>query len=430
MKIVQFLALIVILLASCNSEEKADMVFIGKTVTVDANFSIKEAVAVKNSKIIFVGNKNEVKKYIGKETFVVEKEGIFIMPGMHDAHCHPFGLGNNEESDWFSVRSAHSFEEMVKLIEEKVKKLKPGEWIIGGGWNQEQWSGKELPVHDAVSAITPDNPLFLYRHGGNSAFVNAKALEIAGISKETPDPFGGKIYRKPNGEPTGFLTNMGNNMVHKHFPKEDKPLEWYIEKYENAQRLCHEVGLTGWTDAGVYPDHISYYKAMEDKDLLKMRSNVMLQNPREGDLEEHFRTHKLLNYGGDEMLQVRSIKMYYDGALGSRGAAFFKPYLDDPTDSNNIGNTEVPVDHVYKVAEAALKTGMQVCPHAIGIRGNSDILQAFEKALKENPVKDHRFRSEHAEVVRSSDIVKMAELGVIPSIQTDSLYFRYEFYAF
>jgi len=406
-----------LLLFSCTSKEAADLVFIGKTATVDADFSIKEAVAVKGDKIIFVGNKIEVQQYIGVNTRVVERAGSFIMPGMHDSHCHPYGLGNDDEGEWFSVQAAHNFEEMVKLIAKKAEKMRPGEWIIGGGWNQERWPGKQLPIHDAVSAVTPNNPLFLYRQGGNSAFVNAKALEIAGITKDTPDPFGGKIYRKPNGEPSGFLTNMGNNMVHKHFPKENKPLEWYMDKYENAQKICLEAGLTGWTDAGVYPDHISYYKALVDSNRLKIRSNVMLQNPREGDLERHFRENKLLNYGGKEMLQVRSIKMYYDGALGSRGAAFFEPYLDDPMDANNRGNTEVPVNHVYEVSLAALKTGMQVCPHAIGIRGNSEILEGFEQALKETPTKDHRFRSEHAEVVRPSEIAKMVELGVIPSVQ-------------
>ncbi len=415
---------------ACEKSETADVILYGKVVTVDDQFSIQEAVAIKNNKIVFVGNKAEAEALVGDSTNVIDTNGKMIMPGMHDSHCHPFNLGNDEEDDFFRVSSAKNFDEMVALIEAKAKTLQPGEWIIGGGWNQENWPGKQLPVHDKVSAVTPNNPLFLYRHGGNSAFVNAKALEIAGITKDTPDPFGGKIYRKENGEPTGFVSNMGNNMVHKHFPKKVRPLEWYMEKYDNAQRICHEAGLTGWTDAGIYPDHISYQKAMVDKGLLKIRSNIMLQNPREGDLEKHFSKQRILNYGGEEMLQVRSIKMYYDGALGSRGAALFKPYLDDPHIHNNIGNTEVPVEHVYDVAKAALKTGMQVCPHALGPRGNSEILDAFEKALKENPVEDHRFRSEHAEVVYIDDIERMARLGVIPSIQpthcTSDMVFMYD----
>ncbi len=415
---------------SCTQKPSADIVILGKVVTVDKDFSIKEAVAIKDDKIIFVGNAKDAQAFIGSDTKKIDTKGKFIMPGMHDSHCHPFNLGNDEEDVFFSVSAAKNFEEMVALIAKKVKTLQPGEWLIGGGWNQEKWPGKKLPVHDAVSAVSPNNPIFLYRHGGNSAFVNAKALEIAGITKDTPDPFGGKIYRKANGEPTGFVTNMGNNMVHKHFPKENKPLEWYMEKYDNAQRISHKAGLTAWTDAGIYPDHIGYYKSMVDANKLKIRANIMLQNPREGDLEKHFRTHRVLNYGGKELLQVRSIKMYYDGALGSRGAALFEPYLDDPHVKNNIGNTEVPIEHVYEVAKAALKTGMQVCPHALGPRGNSEILQAFERALKENPVKDHRFRSEHAEVIRPEEIKKMATLGVIPSIQpthcTSDMTFLYD----
>lgn len=423
-------SLLFLLLLACSTENKADIVLFGKVVTVDKDFSITEAVAIKNDKIIFVGTAKDAKSYIGVNTQKIITENKFIMPGMHDSHCHPFNLGNDEEETFFSVSAAKNFDEMVAIIDAKVKTMKPGEWLIGGGWNQEKWPGRKLPVHDAVSAVSPNNPIFLYRHGGNSAFVNAKALEIAGITKNTPDPFGGKIYRKPNGEPTGFVTNMGNNMVHKHFPKENKPLEWYIEKYDNAQKISHKAGLTAWTDAGIYPDHIGYYKSMVDANKLKIRANIMLQNPREGDLEKHFKEQRVLNYGGNELLQVRSIKMYYDGALGSRGAALFEPYLDDPHVKNNIGNTEVPIEHVYDVAKAALKTGMQVCPHALGPRGNSEILQAFERAMKEIPVKDHRFRSEHAEVIRPKEIKKMAELGVIPSVQpthcTSDMTFLYD----
>ncbi|PCE65824.1 amidohydrolase [Sediminicola luteus] len=422
--------LLIFCLIQCSPSEKASLVIYGKVATVNPDFEITEAVALKNEKIIFVGSKKDAQKLVGSDTQIIDTEGGFVMPGMHDAHCHPYNLGDDEDSDWTSVSTAEDFEGVVRIIAEKVAQLKPGEWIIGGGWNQEYWPGKQLPIHDALSAVSPENPVFLYRHGGNSAFVNAKALEIAGITKDTPDPFGGKIYRKPDGSPTGFLTNMGNNMVHKHFPKPNKPLSWYMDVYDRAQKICWEAGLTGWTDAGIYPDHIGYYKAMVDSNRLKIRSNIMLQNPREGDLESHFREQRFLNYGGQEMLQVRSIKMYYDGALGSRGAALFEPYLDDPQSDHNLGNTEVPVSHVYDVAQAALKTGMQVCPHAIGPRGNSEILDAFEKALKENPVRDHRFRSEHAEVVRPEDIKRMARLGVIPSVQpthcTSDMGFMYD----
>ena len=411
------ISLIFLMLFNCTQQESADVIIKGKVATVDKDFSIAEAIAIKGNKVIYVGTVVGAEAFADEHTKIIDTEGKFVMPGMHDAHCHPFNLGNNDVQDRFSVSKAKNFEEMVDLLAEKAKTKKPGEWIIGGGWNQERWPGKQLPVHDAVSAVTPDNPVFLYRHGGNSAFVNAKALEIAGITKDTPDPFGGRIYRKKNGEPTGFVTNMGNNLVHKHFPKEDHPLSWYMERYENAQKICHEAGLTAWTDAGIYPDHIGYQKAMVDSNRLKIRSNIMLQNPREGDLEKHFGENRVLNYGGQQMLQVRSIKMYYDGALGSRGAAFFKPYIDDPMDSNNLGNTEVPTDHIFSVAKAALKTGMQVCPHALGIRGNSEILDAFEKALEEIPTEDHRFRSEHAEVVSDEDIERMARLKVIPSVQ-------------
>ncbi|MDN5204104.1 amidohydrolase [Fulvivirgaceae bacterium BMA10] len=407
---------------ACEEKQNADLVIKGgKVATVDESFSIKQAVAIKGNKIIYVGNEEAVEKYIGQQTKVIDASGKFVMPGMHDAHCHPYNLGHvegeEEEDNYFSVGGSKDLDDLVAKVKEKIKTMKPGDWLIGGGWDQNEWPDKQFPVHDKLSAVSPDNPVFLYRHGGNSAFVNAKALEIAGITAETPDPFGGRIYRKPNGDPTGFVSNMGNNMVHKHFPKPNKPLEWYHKKYLNAFKTCNEAGLTAVTDAGIDSEHIEIYKSMVDSGTTTIRANVMLLNPREGDLEKQFRDVRVLNYGGEEMMQVRSIKMYYDGTVGSRGAAFFEPYLDDPERDDNIGVTEVPVDHVYKVARTALKTGMQVCPHALGIRANSEILDAFEKALKENPIEDHRFRSEHAEVVTAEDIKRFAEIGVIPSVQ-------------
>jgi len=399
---------------SC-SHEKATIVLInGKIITVDKNFSIQEAVAIGGDTIMHVGNTDEINKYIGAETHVIDLKGKAATPGMVDAHCHPFGLGRDDKDDSFSVRGSKSWQEVIDKVAEKVKTLQPGEWIIGGGWYQDEWEDNTIPVHDGLSAVSPDNPVFLYRRGGNSAFVNAKALEIAGITKDTPDPYGGKIGRKPDGKPSGFLVNMGNNMVKKHFPKPEKPPEWYEKIFKNAAKKCNAAGLTGWHDAGLEPLYLEAYKRLVDKDELTIRVNAMLQNPRKGDLEKYFAKHRILNYGGRDMLQIRSVKMFFDGALGSRGAALHKPYDDDP---ENTGVYEVPPEHVYEVSVAALKTGMQVCSHSIGPRANHELLNEYERALKKVPVKDHRFRSEHAEIITPSDVKRFAQLGVIPSVQ-------------
>ena len=410
--------LIVILMIcciSCTGNRKADLVLRnGKVATVDVDFSIQEAVAMRGDKIIYVGDNAGVEALISTNTRVIDCTGKLVVPGMVDAHGHPFNLGGSDDSDWFSVGGTKSWQEVIDLVAEKVKTLEPGEWIIGGGWYQDDWADNTVPEHDRLSAVSPENPIFLYRRGGNSAFVNAKALEIAGITKDTPDPYGGIIVRKANGEPSGFVVNMGNNMIKKHFPAEEHPIEWYTERYKNAAKQCNEVGLTGWHDAGIDPEYIKAYQKLVDDGELTVRVNAMLQNPREGDLEKYFKNHKVINFGGHHMFQVRSVKMFFDGALGSRGAALFKPYEDDP---ENAGVFEVPPEHVYEVSIAALKNGMQVCPHSIGPRANNTILNQFEKAFNEMKVNNARFRSEHAEIIKPEDVLRFAALGVIPSMQ-------------
>jgi predicted amidohydrolase YtcJ len=386
----------------------------GKVATADRAFTIQESIAILENKIIYVGNDYGAQSFIGDGTRVIDLEGRFTMPGMTDAHCHPFNLGRIDDEERFSVAGTTSFEEVVQKVERKVRTLEPGEWIIGSGWSEQDWAQKVLPIHDRLSEVSPDNPVFLYRRGGNSSFVNQKAMEIAGINRDSPDPYGGQIHRKENGDPTGFLVNMGNNLVKDHFPVPDYPYEYYRDIYQNAARISHEAGLTGWHVAGTYPDQLAVFREMVDRGDLNMRVNAMIQNPRKGDLEAHFREHRVINYGGQDLFQVRSVKVFFDGALGSRGAAFYEPYSDDP---GNTGVTEIPPEHLYEVALAGLKAGVQVAPHSIGIRGNGVMLDMFEKALREYPVNDHRFRSEHAQIVDLEDVERFKRLGVIPSMQ-------------
>jgi len=408
-------ALVLLSTAQLSFAETATLVLRnGKVVTADLAFTIQQSVAIQDDRIIYVGNDYGVREFIGEGTQVIDLAGRFTMPGMTDAHCHPFNLGRIDDEERFTVAGTTSFQEVVDKVELKVRTLEPGEWIIGSGWSEQDWELKNLPLHDPLSAVSPDNPVFLYRRGGNSSFVNQKAMEVAGIDRDSPEPYGGQIHRKANGDPTGFLVNMGNNLVKDHFPLPDHPYEYYRDIYQNAARISHEAGLTGWHVAGTYPDQLAVFRQMVDRGDLNMRVNAMIQNPRKGDLEAHFREHRVVNYGGRDLFQVRSVKVFFDGALGSRGAAFYEPYADDP---GNIGVTEIPPEHLYEVALAGLKAGVQVAPHSIGIRGNGAMLDMFEKALKEYPVSDHRFRSEHAQIVALDDVARFKRLGVIPSMQ-------------
>ena len=399
---------------SCQRTIPADLVLRdGKIVTVDENFSICRAVAVRGDKIIFVGGNKVIKKFIGPDTKVIELKGKLVLPGFIDAHAHLHSLG--EQLSYLYITGTTSYQQVIDKVAGRVKTAKPGEWIIGGRWDQNDWPGKQFPGHQALSKISPDNPVYLRRIDGNSAFVNKKAMDISGITKDTPDPFGGVIHRDKKGEPTGVLINRAMNSVKKHIPKDSK--EQYRAKFLKAVQSCLAIGLTCVHEAGVGPEEIDMYKDLIDRDQLNMRIYAMLgeqeKPPLKGDLAAYFRKHKIEQYG-NYFLSVRSIKLFFDGALGSRGAAFFQPYNDD---SQNIGLLRITPQYITEVAKAALKAGMGVNTHCIGIRGNRLCLDAYETALKEIPFNDHRFRIEHAQVVRPDDVKKFAALGVIPSMQ-------------
>ncbi len=415
---------LILVFVSCGKPRPADLVlFGGKIATVDENFAIQEAVAVRGDKIVFVGSNEAVQEFIYPNTTVIDCQGKLVLPGLIDAHAHLHSLG--EELTHLNVTGTQSFAEIVDRVAKRIKISNPGEWIIGGRWDQNDWADKSFPVHDALSAVSPDNPVYLTRIDGNAAFANAKALELARITKETPDPFGGVIVRKADGEPTGVLVNRAMNSVTAEIPEDTE--EQFREKFLKAVNVCLRVGLTGVHEAGVGPRAIAMYKELIDAEKLKLRVYAMLGEekdlPPDIDLVEYFKAHRIKAYG-DDMLSVRSIKLYFDGALGSGGAAFFEPYADDPS---NSGLLRIPTDYIYSVSKAALEADMGVNTHCIGIRGNSLCLDAYARALKENPKEDHRFRIEHAQIVRPEDVERFVSLGVIPAMQpthcTSDMYF-------
>ena len=409
---------------SCGKPRPADLVFQrGKVVTVDENFTTQEAVAVRGDKIVFVGSNEKVQDFIYPNTTVIDCDGKLVLPGLIDAHAHLHSLGKELTS--LNVTGTKSFEEVIDSVAKKAKTVKPGEWIVGGRWDQNDWEDASFPIHDPLSAVSPDNPVFLMRVDGNAAFANAKALEVVGIAKDTPEPFGGVIVRKENGEPTGVLVNRAMDSVIAAIPEDTE--EQFREKFLKAVNACLRVGLTGVHEAGVGPRAIDMYKDLIDARQLKLRVYAMLGEetnlPQDIDLVEYFKAHRIDEYG-DFMLSVRSIKLFFDGALGSRGAAFFEPYTDDPS---NSGLLRIPTDYIYSVSKAALEADMGVNTHCIGIRGNSLCLDAYERAFKENPQEDHRFRIEHAQIVRPEDVERFVSLGVIPAMQpthcTSDMYF-------
>ncbi len=399
---------------ACGRPAPADLVLHGgKVVTVDEKFSIHEALAVRGDRIVFVGSNQDVEKYILPSTTVMDLKGQLVLPGLIDAHAHLHSLGDELTS--LNVTGTTSYQEIIDIVAIRVQSTQPGRWIVGGRWDQNDWEDHAFPVHDPLSEASPDNPVYLIRIDGNAAFANQKALEIAGITKDTPDPVGGFIIRKENGEPTGVLVNRAMNLVSDNIPPDSD--EQFKQKFLKAVRSCLSVGLTGVHEAGIGSRHIDLYKNLVDNGQLNMRVYAMLGEekdlPLDMDLAAYFKKQRIEQYG-HHMLSVRSIKLFFDGALGSRGAAFFKPYADDP---DNTGLLRITPEYITAISKAALEADMGVNIHCIGIRGNRLCLEAFEKALKENLKPGHRFRIEHAQIVEPQDVEKFVSLGIIPAMQ-------------
>ncbi len=411
-KLFIFLFLVGFLLSLVNCTKKqADMVLLnGNVITMNPKEPSVEAIAITGDKIVKVGSNKDVKKLIGPQTKVIDLKGKTVTPGFIDAHLHFISLGNTKKI--LNLVGTTSKEEIIQIIANKISKEGEGKWIFGRGWDQNDWPIKEFPTRWDLDPISPKNPVILRRIDGHALWVNSLVLEKAGITKETLEPEGGKIIRdSKTGEPTGILIDEAMSLVEKIVPSST-----YEERKEMAilaSEECSSLGLTTVHDAGVDLETIKIYKELINENKLTVRLYVMLGWPGNA-INEYFKKGPEIGYGNN-FLTIRSIKMFADGALGSRGAALFEPYSDDPT---NTGLITFDPDKAFEIMKKALEKGFQVCVHAIGDRANRLVLDLFEKAFKSVPqVKDHRFRIEHAQVLTKEDIPRFAELKVIPSMQ-------------
>ena len=405
---------IVFLFISCQTKSNSTLVLLnGKIITVNKNFDIQEAVVCAGDKIIFTGSSEEAKTYIGENTKVIDLKGKVVLPGLSDAQGHMLQLGS--QLTYLDISHAKSFNEVVEIVRERVKNCEQGEWILGGRWDENNWKDTDFPSHELLSKVSPDNPVFLDRVDGYAALVNKKAMELSGITKETATPFGGNIIRDKKDQPTGVLINRAMNIVKNIIPVETDSS--YKVKILRAVDNCLKVGLTSWQEIGASPYEITLFKDLIDEHKLKMRTVVFLGRKEDplikGDLEKYFSKYRMENYG-DHHLSVTGIQLHFDGSVGSRGAAMYEPYLDDP---QNMGLLRMPPDYVLKVAEAGLKTNMIVNTSCIGTRGNHICLEKYEEALHNYEKGDYRFRITHAQILLPEDISKFAKLKVIPSMQ-------------
>lgn len=397
------------LLLAVLTLQQADLVVTNAHIyTSDVNRPVAEALAVRGGRIAFVGSNRGALALAGPRTERLDLSGKTVITGMVDAHAHLLGLGQALRT--VDLVGTRSYDEVIARVVERAKTARPGEWIRGRGWDQNDWADTRFPTHAALSRAVPNNPVYLTRVDGHAALVNARALELAQVTAATPDPTGGRFIRDSANNPTGVLVDAAQGIVGRVVPAPSRAelREQTLAAIAEANRW----GLTGIHDAGVAPEGIAVYEELAKEGRYSLRNYVMVRSSDSVLDEVLQRGPQKALYDG--RLWIRAIKLVADGALGSRGAALLEPYSDDP---GNIGLITTPPERIRSVAVRALKAGFQVNVHAIGDRANRLVLDQFEAAFREVPTADHRFRIEHAQILRYQDIPRFAELDVIPSMQ-------------
>lgn len=390
-------------------QRPADLVITNARIyTVDPTRPLADAMAVRDGRVAFVGSERGALALRGSNTRVVDLDGNTVIPGITDAHAHLLNLGVSLRT--VDLVGTSSFEEVIARVAAKARELPAGSWILGRGWDQNQWSDTRFPHHEALSRAVPDHPVYLTRVDGHAALVNAAALRAAGVTAATADPEGGRVERTAAGEPAGVLVDAAMGLVAEQIP--ESPRAERIAAIEAAIAEANRWGLTGIHDAGVDASTIELYEELARAGRYNLRNYVMIR-PTDAALERFFRRGVQTGLH-DNRLWIRSIKISADGALGSRGAALLEPYSDEP---HHSGLVTTSGERIREVAVRALRAGFQVNTHAIGDRANRIVLDAYEAALDEVPVADHRFRVEHAQILHHADIPRFGELGVIPSMQ-------------
>ena len=424
---VSYLSLVLLLLFySCQNPEGsanadavlADQVYYnGPIYTMDENQPSVEAIAVKADTFLFVGNRRDLDQYIGENTTKIDLEGRTLVPGLTEGHAHIMGVGYNLLN--VDLREAKSYQEVVDMVSERAASTPEGTWITGRGWHQDKWVEQPemvngFPTHDLLSEAVPNHPVYLKHASGHAALANQKAMDVVGINSSSAQPDGGEIFMSVTGQPTGIFNETAQGLISNAIP--DATKESDTQALKLALQQCFKYGITGFHQAGSGSNHINLYKEFAERNELKLRLYVMLNGREESLLEEYFSKgieEDLYN----NQLTVRSIKLYADGALGSRGAWLLEEYSDAP---GVHGHNVMPMEDIREITARGYKAGFQVCIHAIGDRANREVLDIYEETFKlypESAPKEPRFRIEHAQHFHPDDIPRFAEMGIIPAMQ-------------
>jgi predicted amidohydrolase YtcJ len=400
--------------AHAQTPQPADLVFRGGRIyTAEDSAPVAEALAVTGDRITFVGSATGVSRYIGRRTRVVELGDWVVVPGLTDAHAHVMGVGIRELR--FNLEGVRSIPDLQQRLRERVRETPLGQWIVGRNWIETHWPERRFLARQDLDAVAPTHPVWLTRSDGHASVANSAALRSAGITRFTPDPFGGEILRDSAGEPAGMLIDRAQELVAAHIPPPDSAAldSALIAAAARSVRL-------GWTqlqDPGGEWDEVARMQRLYRTGRLKLRIYKAMSGPGPA-ADSLLRRGPLLGaFGG--RFTVRTIKSYLDGAVGSRGAALLEPYTDRP-DSRGLLVTDLAA---YRpMLRQALRRGIQIETHAIGDSANRLLLNLYAEAFaavppSERKIRDPRWRDEHAQVLNPADIPRFAQLGVIPSMQ-------------
>ncbi len=409
----------------CNvPSEYADLILInGNIATMDTLSQEVKALAIKGDRFIKLGSEEEVMRLKNENTTVIDAKGNFVMPGFIEGHGHLENMGRILTH--INLLETKSWQDILDLVAEKAETAQPGEWIYGRGWHHEKWDSLPArnfggyPYHDLLSEVAPDNPVLLDHASGHAIFANKKAMDIAGISIETPDPTGGKIIRDPSGNAIGVFEEKAENIIENAYfnylesLSEEAVYQSWLKGIELAQQDCLSKGITSFQDAGSSFETIENYKKLAENGELDIRLWVMIRHSYDK-MKDRLDGFPIKN-AGNHFLTVNAIKSEVDGALGAHGAWLLEPYHDKP---DFTGQNTTPIQEVKSIAELAINHDLQLCVHAIGDRANHEVLNIFEAVFNSNSKKnDLRWRIEHAQHLDPSDIPRFRSLGVVASIQ-------------
>ncbi|MFK8104539.1 MAG: amidohydrolase [Saprospiraceae bacterium] len=424
-----YCCLVIFSLLACNeaekiTSEKATLLLINANIyTVDEQQPTASAIAIKGDRILELGDAATLANYQDEKTKVIDLKGQFVLPGFIEGHGHFSGLGSSLQN--LNFLKSKNWQQIVDQVAQKVKTAKPGEWIIGRGWHQEKWNqplGRQIhgyPFHDELSAISPDNPVMLRHASGHSLFANKKAMELASISVETPNPKGGEIVRDNKKRAIGVFEERAMTPIFLAYQEyldnisaAEKKAIW-LAGIELATKECHQHGITSFQDAGSLFHEIAWYKELAAENKLGIRLWAMIRHSYE-DMKDQLTDFPIVD-AGNHHFTVKAIKTEVDGALGAFGAWLLKPYDDKP---NFVGQNTTPISEVKKIAQLAFDNDLQLCVHAIGDRANRVVLNIMEESFATNASKQNlRWRIEHAQHLDTMDIPRFKKLGVIASMQ-------------